>query len=218
MRRLIVSLVLCFGLLAVGVVGPLGAVAQEATPVADQFPMTPDPAACTGEAAGVEELLGLWYDAEGTPVAIGGEATPEAGIGMMAVPVPIGEPADDATRAAVIETVSQVFACFAAGDVLRAYALFTDNLARQFGPEPGTTREDAEAFLTMEPQAEEGQGQIIAITDVMSLADGRVGAFVVDRSEGIDTTVYVMFSQEGDRLLIDDLIEFSPSDDEMDGN
>jgi hypothetical protein len=58
----------------------------------------------------------------------------------------------------------------------------------------------------------------LVITDVMSLADGRVGAFVVDRSEGIDTTVYVMFSQEGDRWLIDDLIEFSPSDDEMDGN
>jgi hypothetical protein len=63
-----------------------------------------------------------------------------------------------------------------------------------------------------------GEVPLVIITDVMSLADGRVGAFVVDRSEGIDTTVYVMFSQEGDRWLIDDLIEFSPSDDEMDGN
>jgi hypothetical protein len=184
---------------------------------ADQFPISPDPARCTVEEADVEQLLGYWYDAEGTPVVLDPQATPEAGLEMMAIPVPIGELADDATRTAVIEAVTEVFSCFAAGDVLRAYALFTENLARQFGPEPGTPREDAEAFLTMEPQpeAEEEQSLIVAITDVMILVDGRVGAFVIERFAGEDSTGYAIFVEQEDRWLVDEIIEFSePFDDE----
>ena len=129
-------------------------------------------------------------------------------------------------------TVGEVFACFEAGDALRASALFTDDLARQFGPEPGTPREEAEAFLTGgfpkeatpvatpegEPVGGEAAGsQIVAVTDVMELADGRVGAFVVTREAGEFGTAYVVFEREGDRLLADELIEFAPAGDEEGG-
>lgn len=212
MYRFIVSLVISLGLLSLGMVAPGVAVAQEATPAAaDQFPISPDPAQCTGEEADVEQLLNYWYDAEGTPIAVDSQATHDAGTGITVIPVPVGQLADDATRNAVIETVTEVFACFAAGDVLRGYALFSQNLARQFGPEPGTPREDAEAFLTMAPQpeAEEEQSLIVTITDVMTLADGRAGAFVVERSGGVDSTGYAILVQEGDRWLVDEIIEFS---------
>ncbi len=114
--------------------------------------------------------------------------------------------------AGVTATVHEVFSCFAAGDAPRAYALFTDDLARQFGPEPGQTREDAIAFVEATPvQApEEEQGRILAITDVMLLDNGRVGAFVVDEAG----TAYVIFEQTGDRWLVDEVIEFSFGEEE----
>ena len=141
------------------------------------------------------------------------------------VTIPLGPRADEATAAAVAATVSEVFACFEAGDALRAYALFTDDLARQFGPEPGTPREEAEAFLTGgfpeeatpegEPVGGEAAGaQIVAVTDVMELPDGRVGAFAVDQEAGDYGTVYVMFERQGDRLLADELVEFALFGDE----
>ncbi len=123
--------------------------------------------------------------------------------------------------------MQDVFACFAAGDALRAYALFTDDLARQFGPEPGTPREEAEAFLAapLEEATPEGEavggdaaeGQIVAVTDVMELADGRVGAFAVDRSEGELSTVYVIFERQEDRLLADEVFEFGTGGEEGEG-
>ncbi len=117
--------------------------------------------------------------------------------------------------------MSEAFACFEAGDALRAYALFTDDLARQFGPEPGTPREEAEAFLaggfpeeaTPEGEAVGGEAagsQILAVTDVMELADGRVGAFVVTREAGELDTVFLALERAGDRLLADELVDFAP--------
>ncbi len=133
--------------------------------------------------------------------------------------IPLGPRADEATAAAVAATVSEVVACFEAGDALRAYALFTDDLARQFGPSPGTPREEAEAFLAvpMEEATPAGEpvggevteSQIVAVTDVMALTDGRVGAFVVTREEGQLDTVFIALEREGDRLLADELVEFA---------
>ena len=197
--------------------------AQDATPAAGatQFPITPDPAECMVEPRSADELLALWYDAEGTPIAA---ATPMAQQAT-SVTIPLGPPADEATAAAVAATVSEVFACFEAGDALRAYALFTDDLARQFGPEPGTPREEAEAFLAggfpeeATPEAtpegdalggEVAESQIVAVTDVMELADGRVGAFVVTREAGELDTVFLALERAGDRLLADELVDFAP--------
>jgi hypothetical protein len=205
--------------LAVGIAvgGAVPVAAQDATPgaSADRFPITPDPADCTGEQRDAEELLALWYAPDGGQVAVTPSATDAT-----SVTIPLGPPADEATAAAVADTVSQVFACFAAGDALRAYAFFTDDLARQFGPEPGTPREEAEAFLAAPlEELDEGEepvggeaaaGQIMAVTDVMELPDGRVGAIAVERSEGGIDSVFLVLERDGDRLLADELIDFAP--------
>ena len=219
MRGLVVPVSVVSLAVGLAVGGAVPGAAQDATPGAgaDRFPITPDPADCTGEQRDADELLALWYAPDGS------QTTPEPGPAEDApsVTIPLGPPADEATAAAVADTVSQVFACFAAGDALRAYAFFTDDLALQFGPEPGTPREEAEAFLAapLEELEEAGEepvggeaaaGQIVAVTDVMELADGRVGALAVERSEGRLDTVFLVLERDGDRLLADELIDFAP--------
>ena len=221
MPRAGVSIVVVALLAALGIAASIAPVAaQDATPGAGaaQFPISPDPADCTVEPRSADELLALWYGPDGSPVAAA--ATPAAEE-RTSVTIPLGPRADEATAAAVAATVSEVFACFEAGDALRAYALFTDDLARQFGPEPGTPREEAEAFLAApmddeatpegEPVGGEAAGaQILAVTDVMELEDGRVGAFIVSREAGQLDTVYVAFEWQSARLLADELIDFAP--------
>ena len=187
-------------------------VAQDATPEAGAmaFPITPDPAACQVEPRPTDELLALWYTPEGSPVPA---ATPTWGAQTTSLTLPVGPPADEATAREVVGVVSEVFGCFAAGDFVRGTTLFTDDLVRGFGGEPGTTIEEARAFLETTPEAgTEGDvlERLIAITDVMDLGDGRVGAFVVDESGGQLDTVYAIFERQDDRLLIDEIIDFAP--------
>ena len=186
--------------------------AQDATPAAGaaMFPITPDPAGCQVEPRSTDELLALWYTQAGSPVPA---ATPSWGAQTTSLTLPVGAPADEAATAEVIRTVREVFDCFAAGDFPRATALFTENLVRGFGGEPGTTAEDARAFLEATPMAGmEGdvQERVIAITDVMDLGDERVGAFVVDESGGQLDTVYAIFERQGERLLVDEIMDFAP--------
>ncbi len=133
--------------------------------------------------------------------------------------IPVGPPADEETVAGVIATVDEVFSCFAAGDFARATALFTEDLTRTFGPEPGTPEEEVRAFLEATPEAGAAgeAGVIVAISDVMLLEDGRVGAFVVDRTEGRLSTVYAIFEQQGDRWLADEVIEFAGEGEDEEG-
>ncbi|MDP9369880.1 MAG: hypothetical protein M3Q03_16685 [Chloroflexota bacterium] len=155
-------------------------------------------------------------DVGAVAVPVATEASGEAGGALTEMTIPVGSPADEETVAAIVTTVSEIFSCFAAGDFPRATALFTDDLVRSFGPEPGQTPEDVRVFLEATPEAgAEGEvGEIVAITDVMLLADGRVGAFVVDRSEGTLSTVYAIFEQQGDRWLADEVIEFTGGGEE----
>ncbi|MBA2596053.1 MAG: hypothetical protein H0V00_05435 [Chloroflexia bacterium] len=188
------------------------ALAQEGTPEPGGmvFPVTPDPALCQVEARTTDELLALWYTPEGSPVPAATPA-PDA----TSVRVPLGPRADEATTAAVTAVVTEVFACFAGGEFVRATALFTDDLTRSFGGEPGTTMEDARTFLEASPVPEvmAEPDQIIAVTDVMELSDGRLGAIVVDRSAGQQDAVYVIFENRGDRWLVAEIIDFAPVDD-----
>ena len=190
--------------------GPAPVAAQDATPPAGAaaFPITPDPADCRVAPRPTDELLALWYAPDGSPVAAA--TTPAAG-GATSLTIPVGPPADEATAAGVVATVREVFGCFAAGDFRRATALFTDDFARGFGPQPGTTEEEARAFLeaTPEPGVEGEAGEIVAITDVMELGEGRVGAFVVERGEGQLDTAYVIFEGQGDRWLADTIVDFA---------
>lgn len=203
-RAVALVVLLTFALTNVG-----GASAQEATPAA--VGETPDPAECQVEGRTADELIKIWYQEndEGTPVL----ATPEAAEPMAAVPVPLGEPADAETVAGVTATVREVFACFNAGDFGRATALFSDDLTRQFGPSPEETPEDVRAFLEMgEPAPPEGRIQLLAVTDVSVMEDGRVGAFVVSVDptvppEGAETALVLLVEAE-DRWLVDEVVEF----------
>ena len=203
-RLAVTSLVLT---LSLGAAAPLGA--QEGTPESGgmTFPITPDPAQCQVEPRGADELLALWYTPEGTPMPA---ATPA--MDAASVSVPLGPRADETTAADVTAVVSEVFGCFAAGDFPRATALFSDELTRSFGPEPGTTMEDARAFLEAPPMAEEGAEatEIISVSDVMELSDGRLGAIVVERTAGVLDAVYVIFENQGDRWLVAEIIDFAP--------
>ena len=66
---------------------------------------------------------------------------------------------------------------------------------------------------------EAAEAQILAVTDVMDLADGRVGAIIVSREEGQLDSVYVAFERQGDRVLVDELVDFAPigGDEEGEG-
>jgi ketosteroid isomerase-like protein len=200
-------------LLGVGLTAPL--MAQDATPEVGMlaFPITPDPTTCQVEPRSTDELLALWYTPEGSPVPA---ATPTWGAQTTSLTLPVGPPADEATANEVVTAVTVIFGCFAAGDFPRATALFTEDLVRSFGGEPGTTAEEARAFLEATPMAGmEGdiQEMVIAITDVMDLGDGRVGAFVVDESGGQLDTVYAIFERQEDRLLADEIIDFVATED-----
>ena len=201
------------------VAGTAPVAAQDATPGAGAgaFPIVPDPADCQIAPRSTDELIALWYGPEGSPVAAAATPTAEE---ITSLTIPVGPPADEETVAGVVATVREVFGCFAAGDFPRATALFTDDLARGFGPEPGTSEEDARAFLaaTPQPEAEGAAGEIVAVTDVMDLGGGRVGAFVVEHSEGEFDTAYAIFEGQGDRWLIDVIVDFAPvGDGEGDG-
>ncbi len=51
-------------------------------------------------------------------------------------------------------------------------------------------------------------GVIVAISDVMILAERRPGTFV-DRNEGHLSTIYAILEQPGDCRLADEIIEFT---------
>jgi hypothetical protein len=207
--RLLVLVPLLFGATT------LVATAQDGTPVVDDgFPIVADPSLCTVEPRDSEALLDLWFPPDATPIA--------ADTGTDAVPadatIPIGEPLApmETIVVGITMTVQEVLACFSAGDFARATALFTEDLvatfAADFGPEE--TREVVAAFLEDAPVPEAGAEpiELLAITNVMLLEDGRVGAFVVDREvvedQAYTSTVYVVFEQGGNRWLVDEVVEF----------
>ena len=192
------------------VIGSGAVSAQEATPGASPVAgMT-----CDVEPRTADEILALWYGPDGAP--IGTWATPVAEDEAMEITVPIGEPVDAATTEAITAAVQQVFACFDAGNFLGAYALFSDNLVASFGPEPGTTFEDAQAFVNApaEPAPPEEHTEIVRVANAMVLADGRVAAFVVERYAGADSISFAIFAEEDGAWLVDEVIEFPASDDE----
>jgi len=191
-RRLwILALVLLLGL------ATRGATAQEATPT-DAF-VTPDPAACQVEPRTVDELRAFIATAEAATIA----ATPEA--------LPAGEPADDATVAAVTATLHEVTACENANAFLQVFALYTDDyLLRQMATQD--VNPDALILFELPIDPQEPEYRIsIAITDITVLPDGRANAAVsisIPNPLGgtIDSTMnYLLVEQDG-QWLVDDII------------
>src|SRR4051794_23651910 len=108
------------------------AVAQDASPAAGA-----SGTACSVEPRAVEELVGLYFSPEGTPLA-----TPTATTVESEAELPQGDPVDPAVEQAVNATVTELIACFDAGQYARAFALMTDDMARQFGPDVSNPDED----------------------------------------------------------------------------
>ena len=146
-----------------------------------------------------------------TPEAGDAVASPDAGTPFTGLPA--GEPADAETVDAVTATVRHVFACFNAGDFRRALSLFSDDLVRSFGAEPGTNEADIEGFLAATPVAtpEEERLALVRVVDVVVVADGRVAAVVVSidpTTGGInELTDLVYFIEQDGQWLVDEVIE-----------
>ena len=163
---------------------------------------------CVAEPRAPEEIA--------TILALDGEGVPPPA--LIQINPPFGELADAETTRAIITTTRQIISCFNAGDIPRAASVMTEagvrrvywgltideenrDLARQRIPAPPERR--ADAFLI----------QLITITDVSVLPDGRVASFVVMNEPllppgGPETLLFVFANQEG-QWLLDDLVDFS---------
>lgn len=195
------SLVLALAAATVGGAAlPRPAAAQGATPAAA--------AACDVAPRSVDELVGWWFAPPGTPVATPLPAAPLADPTY----VPAGSPADPAVAGQLEALARQLVACDNAGDLPRRLALFTDRLARQFGPPAGVTEEQARAALALPvPVAVDQAASFVALHDPRTLPDGRVAALLeVDdpTASPIRQQVLAIFRQPegGDGWLIDDLV------------
>lgn len=196
--------VAAFAVAAALVPGALTAVAQDGTPEAQA--RIPLPEECQVEPRTVDELVSLLGPADGAPADA--DAAPAA---QNDIPVPLGDRADPETTAAIEQTSRELLACINAGDFLRLSALFTDTAV---GPALGPAPEDPAGLeRAPEPLAPEEQTRLIAITDTSLLADGRAAAFVVLNDPltppGGPETLLLTFAQQGDRWLVDGLVDFT---------
>jgi hypothetical protein len=182
--------------------------AQDATPIA--LPVTPDPAACLVEPRTIDDLYGLL----GTPVPVSAQEEPSESSPASdptEVSLPAGEPADSAAVTAITATIVEAYACFNAGDYLRAFALYSDGALLRF-TEQGPFTEDIAAFFLATPETfpEEFRSSVLAVREARVLSDGRVGALVdtddpTSPPEGTDVD-FVIFVEQGGRYLIDEEI------------
>lgn len=109
-----------------------------------------------------------------------------------------GEPAGDVAARDVTEVMVELAACFNAGDILRVYALFSDD-----GLVPALLPEDLEqaATSTPEPLAEADRFPEPVVWDVRVQDDGRVTALV--DFDGEIALVTFTWNEEQERYLID---------------
>jgi hypothetical protein len=179
--------------------------AQGATP--GSYPVAPDPAECVIEPRSMDDIVRI----VGTPLP--GAAAPSSAPAASPAPfaTPPGEPADTETADEVIATLHQVFACTNGGELLRVYALFTEDFVREFFAQTPLTA-DVIAFLAAPPQPlpEDQQRIIRGFGGVQILADGRAGVMIVldepddPRREEPD---YAILEQVNGRWLVDEIHE-----------
>ncbi|MGH2558586.1 MAG: hypothetical protein ACRDJH_05940 [Thermomicrobiales bacterium] len=158
-----------------------------------------DPANCTVAPRSLAELRDLAGNAadrdppfeETTPVP------PSA--------LPSGEPADPGTVAEITAVVEQFMACLNALDVLRTFALVSDDLIPRMVTDADLSPEDV-AVSTPDPAPQEHWIKLGEIDGVRVLADGRVGALVTAAPPDNDDPVFMIFTHTEDRWLIDDVL------------
>jgi hypothetical protein len=207
MRRLsILILVLVFTALDVVVV-PVG-VAAQATPAAGKGRAVPAED-CQIEPRSSDEVFSLLGLAEGAAEGAPAARTP--------VPAPPWTAADKKTAAAAEATAHEWLACINADDNLRIAALMTDAALTRFfaGLQARGAIEEARANLaaTPVPREDQDRAQLLNVSDVSRLEDGRIVALAEIKEPALrpggEETLLLIFTPVGDRLLIDDIIQFS---------
>jgi hypothetical protein len=177
------------GLLLLASPGPPRVVnARQATPASL-------PARCNVAPRSAEDVLEL--------------AEPVPGEGSRILPLPSGKPADPATTSAITAMLAEMGACLTAGDMLRFYALHSDDWLRQFAAEI----EGLLTFTTSTPPLADGQrAAYLGPWHVQVLDDGRVMAAVLlrvgdeARPDPERTRVLLFVHQDG-QWLVDETIE-----------
>jgi hypothetical protein len=164
-------------------------------------PDVPPGSLCTIEAPSLHELNAaiLTPPAGASPVPMRTPGT-----------VPEGVPADAKTMAAITAVVQELVGCYNAGELLRAYGLYTDDyLYRLFNRQGGFTRASYDSYATPEPESNPSRHTaILSISDVRLLEDGTAGATVTLRYASIPVrkTFFFTFVREGDYWLIDGIL------------
>ena len=207
MRRLSI-LISVLALAALNVAFVPASVAAQATPDAGQDRRVPAED-CQVEPRSGDELFALLGLAEGAEAAAPVERTP--------VPAPPWVGADKETAEAAEATAREWLACINADDNLRLAALMSDAALTRFfaGVQATDAIEEARAALagTPEPRAEEARAQIVTVSDVSRLDDGRIAALVVIKEPAArpsgQESLLLIFTPADDRMLIDDIIQFS---------
>lgn len=170
------------------------------------FPMTPDPSECVVAPRSEKSLQPLFVIPGGEQDTLA-ETAPSSQADAI---VPVGTPVDAVTTAGVIGTLRELFACYNAEDLPRAFSLLTDAYLEGLAARSTFAPED-QAYFFGEPQPapEDERFSLVAVTDLSMLADGRVGAFVVSSHPiaGLNTD-YMILALQDDRWLIDEVFVF----------
>lgn len=166
-----------------------------ADPLAGDF-VTPDPAECTVAPRALSALQAI----TATPDRAASDAL-RAAVAVPGLEAPAGQPADAATADAVRATYRQMAACFNAGNVLAAYALWTDDALRQIGAQPPAT--DVAQALPAD------RWTAVRVTEVRILPDGRVAAIWEERNALFTNAFVQVLAPQGDRYLIDEILDLT---------
>lgn len=166
-----------------------------------------DPAGCTVARRSYEELQVLFAGVTATEPVLPAE-----------IVIPTGKPADAATAASVRATVNRIIACFNSGDMGRVLALFTSEaivaifpwLGQEMADHPEQMRAQFDAG---QPVPAESWQRVVAITDIVALPDGRVGAMLVNddlQSERArPEAIHLILAADGEGWLVDEARFFS---------
>jgi hypothetical protein len=120
---------------------------------------------------------------------------------------PVGEPADEESASGVTATVREAVACRNAGDYARMLVFFTPNMLAELYGSPATV--DPEVLRGIQegplPVPEQRRMGIDTIDEIVTLPDGRVGAFVETSTPRREFRDYLFFvhDAESGRWLID---------------
>lgn len=186
------------------------ALAQDGTPTPSDIdnPRVVLPEECIAQPRSYEQIAEmLQLDGEGIAAPAMTQITP-----------PLGEIVDIETEIEITEAIRAVLACFNAGDIPSAAGLMTENgVKRSYW---GLTIDEENRTLAQErlqappePRAVDFYVRLLAVTDVSTLPDGRVAAFVVINEPllappGPETLLFILTNQDG-QWLVDDFIDFS---------